>query len=306
MAASLALLRGSIEMDVRDLIVFETVARHGAMNRAAAALNTVQSNVTARIRALEDELSLRLFERTTRGVALTPAGRRLLPHACDMIRRLEDAKKAARDDGTPRGPLRIGSLESTAAVRLTPILTEYVAAYPEVDFILRTGTTAEMIDAVRDRDLDGAFVCGPVDDPTLAQEPLFREELVLMTGARFDSVDAAFGDPRLRILVLRAGCSYRQRLEDILARRGIAGTRVLEFGTIEAIIGCCAAGIGITLLPRSVTDRTHAGHAVATHPLPVSEGLVETVFVRPADMETGSALAAFLALAASRSTGISV
>lgn len=288
-------------MDVRDLIVFETVARHGAMNRAAAALNTVQSNVTARIRSLEDELSLRLFERTTRGVTLTPAGRRLLPHACEMIRRLDDAKRAALDDGTPRGPLRIGSLETTAAVRLTPILTDYVAAYPEVDFVLRTGTTLEMIEAVRNRDLDGAFVCGPVEDPGLAQRAVFREEMVLMTGARFGSVESALTDPRLRILVLRAGCSYRQRLEEILARRGIAGARVLEFGTIEAIVGCCAAGIGITLLPKSVTDRTRFGPAVATHALPASERVVETVFVRPVDTETGSALTAFLALAQSRS-----
>ncbi len=66
-------------MDVTDLKTFEAVARLGGMNRAAAELHTVQSNVTARIRALEQELGSPLFQRHSRGVALTPAGRRLLP-----------------------------------------------------------------------------------------------------------------------------------------------------------------------------------------------------------------------------------
>jgi len=66
-------------MDASDLRIFEAVARLGGMNRAAAALNTVQSNVTARIRALEEQLGVQLFRRTSRGVSLTAAGERLLP-----------------------------------------------------------------------------------------------------------------------------------------------------------------------------------------------------------------------------------
>ena len=68
-------------MDTADLKVFEAVARNGGMNRAAAELHTVQSNVTARIRALEAKLGCPLFERHSRGVALTQAGERLLPYA---------------------------------------------------------------------------------------------------------------------------------------------------------------------------------------------------------------------------------
>jgi len=68
-------------MDATDLKTFEAVARLGGMNRAAAELNTVQSNVTTRIRALEEELGTPLFQRHSRGVVLTDAGRRLLPYA---------------------------------------------------------------------------------------------------------------------------------------------------------------------------------------------------------------------------------
>ena len=102
-------------MDIADLKVFEAVAKTGGMNRAAADLHTVQSNVTARIRALEDELGTPLFERHSRGVTLTASGERLLPYARRVAWLLADAIRAARDDGQPRGPLTIGSLETTAA-----------------------------------------------------------------------------------------------------------------------------------------------------------------------------------------------
>ena len=92
-------------MDAADLRFFETVARLGSMNQAAAALHTVQSNVTARIEALEAKVDRPLFKRTNRGVSLTAAGRRLLPFATRVARLLKDAGTAARDDGTPSGAL---------------------------------------------------------------------------------------------------------------------------------------------------------------------------------------------------------
>lgn len=81
-------------MDAADLRVFEAVARLGGMSRAALELHTVQSNVTARIRVLEDDLGTPLFERSSRGTALTPAGRRLLPYAERVRFLLEDARRA--------------------------------------------------------------------------------------------------------------------------------------------------------------------------------------------------------------------
>lgn len=90
-------------MDIGDLQVFEAVARFGGMNRAAAKLNTVQSNVTARIKALEADLGCALFARHSRGVSLTPAGQRLLPYADRASRLIADARRAARDDGVPMG-----------------------------------------------------------------------------------------------------------------------------------------------------------------------------------------------------------
>ncbi|MBI3709358.1 MAG: LysR family transcriptional regulator [Proteobacteria bacterium] len=281
-------------MDAADLRVFEAVARLGGMNRAAAELNTVQSNVTTRVRLLEEELATPLFRRHSRGVALTQAGQRLLPYAVRVAHLLEDARRAAKDDGVAKGPLTIGSLETTAALRLSPLLSAYVATYPEVDLVLRTGTTRELIEDVLAHRLEGAFVCGPVDHPELEEEFIFREELVILTASAVGGLDKLVSQGDLKIVVLRAGCSYRQRLEDILAKRGVVGLRRLEFGTLEAILSCVAAGLGVTLLPRSLLGPVRRDRQIAVHELPKAEALVDTMFVRRRDAFTSSALAAFL------------
>ena len=281
-------------MDPTDLKIFAAVARLGSMRAAADELNTVQSNVTARIRVLEDEIGVPLFERHSRGVTVTAAGRRLLPFVAQVSGLLRDAAQAARDDGVPKGPLVVGSLETTTALRLSPILATYARTYPQVDLTLRTGTSCELIDRVLQHELEGAFVVGPVDHPELAEETLFREELAIMTSPEVKSLEGALASNALKIVVLRIGCSYRQRLEELLMRRGIVGLRTLEFGTIEAIFGCVAAGLGITLLPKRLLGPVWQDGRVHVHLLPPEEAKVETVFVRRRDGHVSSALTAFL------------
>jgi DNA-binding transcriptional LysR family regulator len=281
-------------MDIADLRLFETVARLGGMNRAAAELNTVQSNVTARVKALEEELGAALFERHARGVTLTAAGHRLMPYAARARQLLDEARRAFRDDGRPRGGLTIGSLETTAALRLSTRLSDYVAAWPEVDLVLRTGTTCELVQGVLEHRLEGAFVCGPVDHPELAETLAFQEDLAVLTSPSVRSLEELFGARSLRIVVLRAGCSYRQRLDEILARRGVGDVRMLEFGTIEAILGCVAAGLGVTLLPRSLVRVAEREGRIAIHDLPRAEARVDTLFIRRRDAFVSSALTAFL------------
>lgn len=280
-------------MDARDLATFETVARLGGMGRAARELNTVQSNVTQRVRRLEEALGVTLFERSRAGVRLTPAGERLRPYATRVDALLDEAGRVARDDGAPRGTLTVGSLETTAALRLSPLLASYVQAHPGVDFVLRTGTTAEMVERVLDRDLEGAFVCGPVVHPQLVSAPAFSEELALLSAPAEATLTAVLQRPDLRLVILRAGCSYRQRLEELLARRGVVGLRRLEFGTLEAILGAVAAGLGITLMPHALIGAAWRGGKVRAHRLPPDEARVQTVFVRRRDRLPSSALLAF-------------
>src|SRR5258707_1528709 len=181
-------------MELSDLVTFSAVARSGGITRAAAELNTVQSNVTQRVKALEAEIGAPLFERHSRGMTLTGAGRRLLPYAQRLAALSREAVLAARDDGEPKGPLSIGSMETTAAVRLPPLLAEFQRRFPAVQLTLRTATTADLVAAVLHGALDGAFVAGPIDHGELTAVTAFPEEIMLVTPR-----------PWARLAALRAG-----------------------------------------------------------------------------------------------------
>ncbi|WP_346832396.1 LysR family transcriptional regulator [Pseudomonas abietaniphila] len=281
-------------MDVIDLKVVEAVARHGSMNKAAVELNTVQSNVSSRIRSLEDELGVSLFQRSAKGVQITPAGRRVLPYAARLSKLLADASAAARDDGTPAGVLEIGTLETTLALRLPLLIARFAKAWPDVRPLVRTGTTNSLIQDVIECKLEGAFVAGPVSHPELHTETVFHEELVLVTSRAVRSLDAVRTIAHLKTVVFRVGCSYRQRLDALLASMGLQVPEPLEFGSIDGIIACVSAGVGITLLPRGVVADAWQEGRVAVHELPPAFSQVETVFVRRIDSHFSSALATFL------------
>ncbi len=123
------------------------------------------------------------------------------------------------------------------------------------------------------RHLDGAYVCGPVNHPDLVVEPFVQEELVVLTSPCVE-FEKLITKPDLKIVVLKAGCSYRLRLEAMLARRGIVGVRMLEFGTPEAIVSCVSAGIGMTLLPRAMFESVWERKRVRIHPVPNGDGWV--------------------------------
>lgn len=281
-------------MDIAELRIFEAVARRGTMNGAANELNTVQSNVTAHIRRLERDLNTRLFERHSRGVQLTPAGARLLPIARRAIGLLTEARDVVTEAGDPRGPLTIGALETTLALRLAPRLAAFAARHPSVDLNLRTGTTAELVAAVLASQIEGAFVCGPLEHPQLVHTAVFAERLALFSPPAWGQPDAIWTRPGLTQLVLRSGCSYRQRLESIVARRGVPAVRTQEFGTLEAIVACVAAGVGITLLPAALAGAVWPADRVRCHLLEDKETQADTVFVRRRDAYVSTAQKALL------------
>lgn len=281
-------------MESDDLAVFLAAAEAGSIGRAAERLHIVQSAVTTRIRKLEDGLGVLLFRRHARGVALTAAGETLLPFARQITRLLAEARQAVTDGDTPRGRLLLGAMETTAALRLGTALADFATRFPEVELTLRTGTTAEMVAQVLRQELEAAFVCGPVAHAQLSVRPVFRERLVAVAALGVPDVAAATATGQARILVLRRGCSYRQRLQEMLARRGVAVVQVLEYGTLDAILACASAGMGITLLPAALLEQWAPRHAVSVLPLPGREGDAETVLVRRTQSYVSGALRAFL------------
>ena len=285
-------------MDSTDLGFFSAVAVAGGIGRAANDLHTVQSNVTQRIRGLEHELGVQLFHRSKRGVTLTSMGNRLLPYATRIHELLAEARRAVRDETTPDGELRIGSLETTAALRLPPLLTAYATRCPEVDLQIETGTTEALIESVLDRKLDGAFVSGPVAHQDLVSLPVIEEELVLVTPPQIRTrrhvAEYLSSGAGRKVIVFRAGCSYRQRALEYLAKRGFVDVRRMEMGTLDGIIGCIAASIGVSLLPRAVVEAAERQGLVRTHDLPSGDAKSLTVFIRRQDSFVSSALRLFM------------
>ena len=285
-------------MELSDIKTFAAVARAGGITRAAEELNTVQSNVTQRVKALEAEIGTALFERHSRGMTLTGAGKRLLPYAQKMAALSREALLAARDDGEPKGPLSIGSMETTAAVRLPPLLADFHRRFPAVRLSLRTAPTADLVAAVLDGALDGAFVAGPIAHDDLTATSAFREELVLVSARRWTSLaELRAGTPESgpTALVFRTGCTYRQRLEQVFVEFGWPSAVRFELGTLDGMIGCVAADMGVTLLPRAVVERSAMSANVSIHTLSAAQARVETLFIQRRARHQTSALSGFAA-----------
>lgn len=280
-------------MDADDLRIVEAVTKNGSMNRAAAELNMVQSNVTARIRLLEEELGVPLFIRHSRGVEPSEAGLRLLSYAKQIGTLMQEARTAVQEDGIPKGRLRIGTTETTVGLRLPRLSAEYAKRFPQVELSITTGATTPLIHQVLLRQLDGAFVSGPVGHQQLSEEPILNEQLVLVSPPFVQHLDGLASIEDLKIIVFQKDCSYRQRLDSILREMGIKH-QLMEFSSLDAIITCISAGVGITLLPAALVDDVWKDRSVAVHQLPVDRSSMQVVFVQRSESYPTSALNSFL------------
>ncbi len=278
-------------MDLAGLRVVKAVADTGSVSRAADALNCVQSNVTARLKRLEEDLGVPLFRRLSRGMAPTPAGRVLADYAERVLRLVAQARDAVADAAGGGGRLSVGTMETTAAVRLPPILARFHADHPEIELTILPGPSEHMVGEVLAGRIDGAFVAGMVEHPELVTVPAFEEELVLVEPAA--GITAQSG--RMTLLAFRRGCAYRARAETAMREAGRVPCRLLEFGSLEAILGCVGAGMGVTVLPRAVVEREPWHGLFVTRPLPPALAHMPTRFVRRVDSAETGALRAFLA-----------
>ena len=279
-------------MESGDLRIFQCVAQEGNLTKAAAKLGYVQSNVTARIRHLEVEVGTTLFIRHNRGMTLSPAGEMLLTYADKIIGLLNDASNALRATSTPSGPLRIGSTQTAAAVRLPELFAKYYQQYPEVSLSLATGNSQMLIDQVIGYELEGAFIGCSCDHPDIESIDVFDEELFVVSSGVGPEEELT----RKPILVYSMGCSYRQILEEWLLSSGVNRPVIMEFGTLEAIISGMTSGMGISLLPEIVIRQQIANGNLRKHSLPSGISRMMTRFITRKDAFVSSALGAFIAM----------
>ncbi|MBA5776164.1 LysR family transcriptional regulator [Stappia sp. F7233] len=280
-------------MEIRALKTFLTVAELGTVSHASKKLNCVQSNVTSRIKALEDELGVELFARSRNGMMLTPAGAFFRDYAQAVIDAETAAVASVRNFSNAIRLIRIGSMESTLAIRLPSFIAEFRAANPSVKLELCSGPTDDLIPLVLDRKIDVAFIGGQFRHPDLDAEIAFSEEMVLVTDKSISHPGAVGSMP---LIVFKPGCSYRTYAQGWMRKSGLAPNDVIELGTLEGILGCVASGVGATLLPRSVVESSRHRPIVNIHALNDPDRFIDTYAVRNATAPANGATDAFIDL----------
>ena len=253
-------------MDLRALEIFRAVAVEGSVSKAALKLNRVQSNISTRLKQLEQQLGKSLFLRQNRGLTLTADGEMLLSYT-ERLLQLSDEAAEALNGGKPRGIFRIGTMESTAATRLPEILSRYHALYPDVQIELKTDIAAALLDGLQSHDVEIAFVAEPVSFERISIQPVFEEALVLIAPESFPPLANTDEISGRTVVAFEAGCAYRRYLEEWLLGSGIVPGHIMAVSSYLAIFACVAAGTGYAVVPRSVLETVSTKGRFRQYPL---------------------------------------
>lgn len=265
-------------MELSDLEIFRTVVQSGGVIKAAGRLHRVPSGVTTRIRQLEDDLGIELFRRERNRLQVSSAGETLLRYADQMLHLQNEAREALHES-SPSGTFRLASMETTAAVRLPAVLSEFHRRYPAVNIELTTGSTQKLLLQVLDRTSEVAFVAGPVQHPEIESVEVYQEEVVLIAEKGRPRIRSARDVASRSLLAFAPGCSYRKRAEEWFSQDKLVPLRIIELASYQAILSCAAAGTGIALLPTSVLASYVGRSHISVHVLPREMRRVDTVLI---------------------------
>lgn len=247
------LLRGRVPL--ASLIQTLAVAEHLSFYRAAKALGVSQSSVSARIKALEEDLGVRLFERNTRGVRLTEAGRLFVERVSAGVEHLDHAVKSAGMAALGEcGRLRVGVHGLIPHSFLANLIGRYRDDYPGIDLEIAEGTAREAITQLRAGHLDIAFVVGTPDLPDCRSRRVWTEPLVVAMSDRHSLAGqehVTWAELTGETFLVRPGGPGPQVHDHILLR--LAGRwpapTILRIGVERAsLLSMVGQGFGITLL----------------------------------------------------------
>jgi DNA-binding transcriptional LysR family regulator len=259
-------------MDTRQLTAFCAVVERKSFSQAADRLGVTQPAVSLQIRSLEERLGQRLLDRSGRRVEPTEAGLRLYRGAQRLLaleqQLLEDV--AGEADGELRGELAIGAATGPGATVVPVLLCEFQRENPEVRVELTISDTRSVIEAVAQRELELGVVGATPRHRSVAYEPFFQDEVVLVCPPdhRFAGKTIAINDLRgEHLVVMQEGAGVRQVIEEELRK---AGTRLrdldvrLELGLQESVKSAVEGGFGVTFISRSAVEAELAAGALAT------------------------------------------
>lgn len=268
-------------MDTQLLQAFTAVIEQGSFSDAAEALHLTQPAVSKRVALLEQQLDCRLFDRIGRRVALTEAGRTLLPHAQTVLRELAAARRDMQDlRGGVRGTLSMGISHHLGLHRLPPMLRRFIEQYPQVRLDIEFLDSEEAYERVLLGQVDiGAITLAPEERPSLQQQTLWEDELVVAVAAEHPLANS--GRLQLRQLsahraILPGLNTYTARIvKALFDREQLRLDVAMSTNYLETIAMMVAIGLGWSVLPRSLVDeRQLVGLELHGHRLSRQLGLV--------------------------------
>jgi DNA-binding transcriptional LysR family regulator len=236
------------------LKVFRTVAEHLNFRKAAEHLFLTQPAITLQVKALEDDLGIRLFDRTANRVSLTPQGSLLLEYAKKIALLVSQAEQELGDDGKVSGELTLGVSTTIAQYLLPRLLRAFLDENPRVHFSLHSGNTDEIVQLLLENKLAIGLIEGPARDRGIRTEPFMQDELVLITPLAFES-DRLSRDQFVasRLLMREHGSGSRHVVEIALENAGFklkSFNNVMNLDSTEAIKSAVEAGLGIGFVSR--------------------------------------------------------
>ena len=289
-------------MELRQLTTFRMVATTLSFSRTAQALSYVQSSVTAQIQNLEEELGARLFDRLGKRIALTEAGKRLLPYAEKMLDLVQEARTITIGGEIPTGSLTITAPETVCTYRLPAVLHAFRQHCPQVKLLFRSSQFADIRRSVSEGDVDVAFVIDePLHSNALRIEALVTEPLLLLAAPDYPLAQLPLLSARdlegESLLLTEIGCSYRNILEGVLNAEGVHTSTNLDFVSVEAIKQCTRVAMGVAFLPQITVERELEEGSLVALPWEREEFSVVTQMLWHKDKWLSPALQAFLTIA---------
>ena len=250
-------------LDWHNLQVFVVAAEVENFSTAAQELNLSQPAVTQRIRALERQLGVKLFERQGRRVHLSEAGSYLLPMAKDLLRRsnrLEEMMNSLR--GEVVGHLVVGCSTTTGKYLLPPLMARFIERYPGVQATVRVGSRNRVLELLSTREVNLAFASALIPRREIRYHRFIDDEVVLIAPIDHPWHERAPIQPedllRERLILREPGSGTYQAMERALARHDISVDElhtVMTLGNSEAIILAVEEGIGVGFVPKLAADR---------------------------------------------------
>jgi DNA-binding transcriptional LysR family regulator len=254
-------------MELYQLRGFVAVAEAGHLTRAADRLHVSQPALSAQVKAVEDELGVTLFERTPSGMALSVAGRQLLPHAQAVLAAAQALRNAAHAiEGELAGHARVGTVADPKFVRLPQFLARAVERHPLLEIMLQHEVSGEAFDKVRDDALDASFYYGDRTHPHVASVHLtdFAYRIVAPVVWRERVEGASFHDiARLPWIMTPEISTHRALTRRLFDENGIEPATRIEADHEAVISSLVVAGLGVSLMREDIARaQSKAGEIV--------------------------------------------